>query len=74
MTNCVVFSGMPHTFQLQFKRAEGYPVDLYYLMDLSYSMKDDLENVKNLGNDLLTELNKITGNARIGKHVYLNQS
>ncbi|RAM39416.1 hypothetical protein DOZ52_29375, partial [Enterobacter hormaechei] len=45
--------GMPHEFQLYFKRAEGYPIDLYYLMDLSYSMKDDLENVKNLGNDLL---------------------
>lgn len=60
---------MPHEFQLYFKRAEGYPIDLYYLMDLSYSMKDDLENVKNLGNDLLKELNKITGNARIGKHI-----
>uniref|UniRef100_A0A8C2DD52 Integrin beta n=1 Tax=Cyprinus carpio TaxID=7962 RepID=A0A8C2DD52_CYPCA len=58
--------GMPYTFQLHFKRAQGYPVDLYYLMDLSYSMKDDLENVKNLGNDLLKELNKITGSARIG--------
>ncbi|XP_056092875.1 integrin beta-2 [Rhinichthys klamathensis goyatoka] len=58
--------GLPHTFQLKFKRAEGYPVDLYYLMDLSYSMKDDLANVKNLGNNLLQELNKITGNARIG--------
>lgn len=74
MTNCVAFSGMPYTFQIQFKRAVGYPVDLYYLMDLSYSMKDDLMNVKNLGNDLLKELNKITGNARIGKHVHLNQS
>lgn len=58
--------GMPQTFQLRFKRAEGYPVDLYYLMDLSYSMKDDLANVKNLGNDILEKLNRITGNARIG--------
>uniref|UniRef100_A0A672KCU3 Integrin beta n=1 Tax=Sinocyclocheilus grahami TaxID=75366 RepID=A0A672KCU3_SINGR len=58
--------GLPQTFQLHFKRAEGYPVDLYYLMDLSYSMKDDLANVKQLGNNLLTELTKITGNARIG--------
>lgn len=58
--------GMPQTFQLRFKRAEGYPVDLYYLMDLSYSMKDDLANVKNLGNDILEKLNGITGNARIG--------
>lgn len=70
VTNCVVFSEMPRTFQLYFKRAEGYPVDLYYLMDLSYSMKDDLENVKKLGNSLLDELKKITGNARIGKHIY----
>ncbi|XP_073722140.1 integrin beta-2-like [Misgurnus anguillicaudatus] len=58
--------GKPHTFQLEFKQAEGYPVDLYYLMDLSYSMKDDLENVKKLGLFLLEELKKITGNARIG--------
>ncbi|XP_077071783.1 integrin beta-2 [Siphateles boraxobius] len=58
--------GKPHTFELQFRRAEGYPVDLYYLMDLSYSMKDDLANVKNLGNSLLKELNKITRSARIG--------
>ncbi|XP_056321847.1 integrin beta-2 [Danio aesculapii] len=58
--------GMPQTFQLRFKRAKGYPVDLYYLMDLSYSMKDDLENVKRLGNDLLSELTTITGFARIG--------
>lgn len=63
------FSGMPYIFDLHFKRAEGYPVDLYYLMDLSYSMKDDLENVKKLGNNLLSELTKITGNARIGKSV-----
>lgn len=58
--------GKPHTFTLDFQRAEGYPVDLYYLMDLSYSMKDDLVNVKKLGTDLLDELEKKTGNARIG--------
>lgn len=71
MTECFVFSGMPYTFQLHFKRAQGYPVDLYYLMDLSYSMKDDLENVKQLGNNLLTELTRITGNARIGKSIQI---
>ncbi|XP_030641735.1 integrin beta-2 [Chanos chanos] len=59
--------GVPFTFELKFKRAEGYPVDLYYLMDLSYSMKDDLENVKKLGNTLLETLKKLTtGRARIG--------
>ncbi|KAA0715491.1 Integrin beta-2 [Triplophysa tibetana] len=57
--------GNPCTLTVEFKRAEGYPVDLYYLMDLSYSMKDDLENVKKLGSDLLNELKSKTGNARI---------
>uniref|UniRef100_A0A8C6XWI4 Integrin beta n=1 Tax=Naja naja TaxID=35670 RepID=A0A8C6XWI4_NAJNA len=45
--------GKEQSFTVRFKRAEGYPVDLYYLMDLSYSMKDDLEKIKKLGNDLM---------------------
>lgn len=58
--------GQAFTFNLQFKRAVGYPVDLYYLMDLSYSMEDDLTNVKDLGIQILKRLQQITGNARIG--------
>lgn len=60
-------SGEPQTFDLTFKRAEDYPIDLYYLMDLSYSMKDDLENVKNLGTSLMLEMSKITSDFRIGE-------
>ncbi|KAG8573529.1 hypothetical protein GDO81_012447 [Engystomops pustulosus] len=59
-------SGEPQTFNLTFRRAEDYPIDLYYLMDLSYSMKDDLENVKSLGTALMTEMEKITSDFRIG--------
>uniref|UniRef100_H3CRB1 Integrin beta n=1 Tax=Tetraodon nigroviridis TaxID=99883 RepID=H3CRB1_TETNG len=59
-------SGEPLSFRLKFKRAEDYPIDLYYLMDLSFSMKDDLENVKNLGTDLMTRMKKITSDFRIG--------
>ncbi|XP_056611668.1 integrin beta-2-like isoform X1 [Triplophysa dalaica] len=66
--------GKPHTFTVTFKRAEGYPVDLYYLMDLSYSMKDDLENVKKLGSDLLNELKRKTGNARIGFGAFVDKT
>ncbi|XP_067111020.1 integrin beta-2 isoform X2 [Osmerus mordax] len=58
--------GMPHTFTLEFQRVEGYPVDLYYLMDLSYSMEDDLREVKRLGQDLFTALQTITGDGQIG--------
>uniref|UniRef100_A0A8B9LFX9 Integrin beta n=1 Tax=Astyanax mexicanus TaxID=7994 RepID=A0A8B9LFX9_ASTMX len=59
-------AGEPQKFSLKFKRAEDYPIDLYYLMDLSFSMKDDLENVKNLGTDLMREMQTITSDFRIG--------
>lgn len=62
----LVWTGEPQSFALKFKRAEDYPIDLYYLMDLSYSMKDDLENVKNLGTSLMLKMSKITSDFRIG--------
>ncbi|XP_064140241.1 integrin beta-7 isoform X4 [Loxodonta africana] len=58
--------GEPQRLQVRFLRAEGYPVDLYYLMDLSYSMKDDLEQVRQLGHDLLLRLQEVTHSVRIG--------
>ncbi|XP_041056386.1 integrin beta-2 isoform X3 [Carcharodon carcharias] len=58
--------GSPQNIEVKFKRAEGYPVDLYYLMDLSYSMKDDLENVKKLGGQLLQALRSVTKSIKIG--------
>lgn len=62
----VVSEGKPSTFTLSFKRVEGYPVDLYYLMDLSYSMEDDLRNIKSLGTELFKALKTITEHAQIG--------
>ncbi|XP_069790315.1 integrin beta-2 isoform X2 [Narcine bancroftii] len=62
----VLRRGSPQKIEVKFKRAEGYPVDLYYLMDLSYSMKDDLEKVKKLGGQLLKALTSVTKSIRIG--------
>ena len=51
--NCLhIVSDKPYTFPVTFRQAENYPVDLYYVMDLSYSMKDDKDKVATLG-DLL---------------------
>ncbi|XP_018615870.1 integrin beta-7-like [Scleropages formosus] len=58
--------GVPQTFKVMFKRAEGHPIDLYYLMDLSYSMQDDLENVRKLGQKIFDALRNITPAVRIG--------
>lgn len=45
----VCFSDDPQSFELTFRLAENYPVDLYYLMDLSNSMADDKEKLASLG-------------------------
>ncbi|XP_066178594.1 integrin beta-2 [Sylvia atricapilla] len=59
-------TGQPAVFEVKFRRAMGYPIDLYYLMDLSYSMLDDLEKVKKLGGELLRALESTTPSRRIG--------
>lgn len=64
---CFSDTGQAAAFNVTFRRAKGYPIDLYYLMDLSYSMLDDLNNVKKLGGDLLQALNEITESGRIGE-------
>ncbi|KFQ35204.1 Integrin beta-3, partial [Merops nubicus] len=46
------------TFRVQVRQVEDYPVDIYYLMDLSNSMKDDLRNIQNLGTNLANEMRK----------------
>ncbi|XP_068769515.1 integrin beta-4 isoform X3 [Struthio camelus] len=42
------------------------PVDLYILMDFSYSMSDDLDNLKNMGQKLAKFLQALTSNYTIG--------
>ncbi|XP_053554327.1 integrin beta-6 [Bombina bombina] len=54
------------TFQVNVRQTEDYPVDLYYLMDLSASMDDDLKTIKELGSTLSTEMSKLTSNFQLG--------
>ncbi|XP_053327070.1 integrin beta-5 isoform X2 [Spea bombifrons] len=58
--------GAPASFTVQVRQVEDYPVDLYYLMDLSLSMKDDLNIIRNLGTKLAAEMKKLTSNFRLG--------
>uniref|UniRef100_A0A8C5U163 Integrin beta n=1 Tax=Malurus cyaneus samueli TaxID=2593467 RepID=A0A8C5U163_9PASS len=48
------------------RQSEDYPIDLYYLMDLSASMDDDLNTIKELGSTLSREMSKLTSNFRLG--------
>ena len=48
----------PQHFDLEVRPSNNYPIDLYLLMDLSYSMRDDLKKLKTLGAQLCKYLNK----------------
>ncbi|CAH0754478.1 unnamed protein product [Bemisia tabaci] len=51
---------------LNYSQAEDYPVDLYYLMDLSNSMADDKQKLSLLGDLLAESMQNITSNFRLG--------
>lgn len=56
----------PVPVKVTFKQALDYPVDLYYLMDLSKSMEDDKAKLAELGNILAQKMQSLTTNFRIG--------
>lgn len=55
-----------YRMMFEYAQAEDYPVDLYYLMDLSKSMEDDKEKLSSLGDILSESMQKITSNFRLG--------
>nr|XP_023691557.1 integrin beta-3 [Paramormyrops kingsleyae] len=60
-------------FTVKVRQVEDYPVDLYYLMDLSYSMKDDLARLRSLGNDLALAMGHTTSNLRMGFGAFVDK-
>lgn len=53
-------------FTVAFKQAKDYPVDVYFLMDLSNSMKDDKEQLTKLSDDIVKTMKKLTSNVTLG--------
>uniref|UniRef100_A0A8C7K3S2 Integrin beta n=1 Tax=Oncorhynchus kisutch TaxID=8019 RepID=A0A8C7K3S2_ONCKI len=60
-------------FTVTVKQVEDYPVDLYYLMDLSYSMRDDLARLRSLGNQLAAAMGRTTSNLRMGFGAFVDK-
>ncbi|XP_069030470.1 integrin beta-6 isoform X2 [Embiotoca jacksoni] len=58
--------GSQVTFQVKIQHTKDYPVDIYYLMDLSASMIDDLVMIKDLGSTLSKEMAHLTSKFRMG--------
>ncbi|XP_077351486.1 integrin beta-3-like [Festucalex cinctus] len=70
----VLRPGDSKRFIVSVKQVEDYPVDLYYLMDLSYSMKDDLARLHTLGNELAKTMGKTTSNLRMGFGAFVDKT
>ncbi|XP_051851032.1 integrin beta-4 isoform X2 [Antechinus flavipes] len=58
--------GEEKSFQFQVFEPLESPVDLYILMDFSYSMSDDLANLKQMGHNLARVLSQLTSDYTIG--------
>ncbi|XP_059617120.1 integrin beta-nu [Phlebotomus argentipes] len=54
------------TVKMTYKPAKNYPLDLYYLMDLTVSMRDDKDTLVNMGGSLVNALYELTENYRLG--------
>ena len=57
---------VPHRFKISYQLAEDYPVDLYFLMDLSNSMDEHKKKLYKLGQTLANNMRNITKNFRLG--------
>ncbi|XP_023691452.1 integrin beta-3-like isoform X1 [Paramormyrops kingsleyae] len=60
-------------FTVTVRQVEDYPVDLYYLMDLSYSMIDDLSSLYVLGDELARSMGQITSNLQMGFGAFVDK-
>uniref|UniRef100_A0A663LRB9 Integrin beta n=1 Tax=Athene cunicularia TaxID=194338 RepID=A0A663LRB9_ATHCN len=59
-------AGEEMSFNMDVFQPMESPVDLYILMDFSYSMSDDLDNLKSMGQKLAEFLKDLTSNYTIG--------
>ncbi|XP_026673834.1 integrin beta-PS-like isoform X2 [Ceratina calcarata] len=58
--------GEEYRLTVKYSQAEDYPVDLYYLMDLSASMERHKDQLSKLGLQLAEAMRKLTSNFRLG--------
>ncbi|XP_038047358.1 integrin beta-1-like isoform X1 [Patiria miniata] len=65
--------GEPTRVQLNIRQAEDFPVDLYYVMDLSQSMANDLDSLKGLGDKLAKVMKNITKDFRLGYGAFVDK-
>lgn len=82
MTWCDIYSlllridlrvGSIQTVSVNFKQATDYPMDLYYLMDISCTMLKHKESVSRVGRKLANKIQTTTNDFRIGFGSYVDK-
>ncbi|XP_044583271.1 integrin beta-PS-like isoform X1 [Cotesia glomerata] len=58
--------GEEYKLKIRYTQAEDYPVDMYYLMDLSASMQPYRQHLSELGANLASVMRNLTSNFRLG--------
>ncbi|ODN01343.1 Integrin beta-PS [Orchesella cincta] len=63
----------PIVLQMAYKEVEDYPLDLYYLMDGTYTMSDDKEVLVGLGDSIGQRLRSLTSKFRQGFGTFVDK-
>ncbi|CAK9828369.1 Integrin beta-nu [Anthophora retusa] len=66
----------PHseiTIPIHYRLAKNYPLDLYYLMDLTWTMRDDKDTLVRIGWNMSKTFGKITKDFRLGFGSYADK-
>uniref|UniRef100_T1K854 Integrin beta n=1 Tax=Tetranychus urticae TaxID=32264 RepID=T1K854_TETUR len=62
------------TVKMFYRQAVDYPVDLYYLMDVSKTMSKHKQKLAELGNELANQMGLITKNFRLGFGSFIDKN
>ncbi|XP_061442806.1 integrin beta-8 isoform X2 [Rhineura floridana] len=66
--------GSEASFMLKVQQLEKYPVDLYYLVDVSASMDKNIEKLNSVGSDLSQKMENISIDLRLGFGSYVDKT
>lgn len=58
--------GQTTSIKMKYRPARNYPLDVYYLMDLTWSMRDDKTTLVNMASDLANTLHSFSTNYKLG--------
>lgn len=74
-TNLSFFElGAEANFMLKIHPLKKYPVDLYYLVDVSASMHNNIEKLNSVGNDLSKKMSFFSRDFRLGFGSYVDKT